>query len=127
MQRLPVSTLLKVTRTLFFVDAALWLVFAVLGTALAATSGDTLRWVLSALMAANAAVLAGFGLRLVPERVRVFDLAILYMVLNAVLSITDQFGVVDALVLAFSLTLLGCAFITRMRILRDGRAAPGEG
>ena len=127
MQRLPVSTLLKVTRTLFFVDAALWLVFAVLGTALAATSGDTLRWVLSALMAANAAVLAGFGLRLVPERVRVFDLAILYMVLNAVLSITDQFGVVDALVLAFSLALLGCAFITRMRILRDGRAAPGEG
>ena len=127
MKKLPVLSLLKVTRTLFFVDAAIWLVFAAWGATLAAFDGDALRWFLSALMAVNAAVLAWFGARLVAGRVRVFDLAILYMALNAVLSITDQFGLVDALILLLSLSALGCTFVTRTRLLQESRAVPGGG
>ena len=127
MKKLPVPDLLKVTRTLFFVDAAIWLVFAVWGAVLAASGGDTLRWFLSALMAANAAALAWFGVRLIPGRVRIFDLAILYMALNAVLSITDQFGLVDALILLLSLSVLGFTIVTRTRLLRERGAAPGGG
>jgi phosphoglycerol transferase MdoB-like AlkP superfamily enzyme len=126
MEKPPISTLLKLTRAFFLVDAVVWVFFAVLSLFLAISDGNALRWVISLLMAGNAAVLTWFGVKLDPERVQLFTLAILYMALNAVLSITDQFGTADALVLFLSLCVMGLSFVTRSRLDQAARTLPVE-
>ena len=59
-------------------------------------------------MLANAAVMIWFGVMIVTGQNWIFFLAILYMALNVVLSITDQFGWIDALILLLNLCVLGC-------------------
>jgi hypothetical protein len=110
------STMLKLTQALFFVNAVVWLIFGVLSLFLAVEVGTGTRWVISLLMIANAAVMFWFGRMIVSGRNKIFFFAILYIALNVVLSITDQFGMIDALILLLNLCLLGLLFVTRQRI-----------
>ena len=118
--------LLKATQSLFFLNAAVWVVFGVLGLFEALDGGSSLRWVLSILMFANAAVMVWLGVVIGSGRKQIFFLAILYMALNVVLSITDQFGWIDALILLLNLIMLGLLFITRTRINRADRVPSGD-
>ena len=113
-----IPTMLKMTQILFFVNAATWLVFGVLGFTQLRTGSSNLRLIYSVLMVANAAVLVWFGVMIVRAQAHIFFLAILYIALNAVLSITDQFGWIDALILFLNLTNLGLLFVTRQRLLQ---------
>lgn len=119
------TNMLKLTRYLFFLNAAAWLFFGVLGFTQAMTSTNDWRLILSVLMVANAAVMLWFGVKIVSGQRWIFFLAILYLALNAVLSITDQFGWIDALILLLNLCLLGLLFITRHRMNQDARASSG--
>lgn len=105
----------KTTQVLFFVNAAVWLVFGVLGF-FRVTGMSNLRLILSILMVANAAVMFGFGLLILRGHPKIYFLAILYVAVNVVLSITDQFGWIDALTLLLNLILLGMLFVTRQRM-----------
>ena len=120
------SKMLKLTQSLFFINAAVWLIFGFLGFMRAVTSTSDLRLILSVLMVANAAVMIWFGVMIVTGRNWVFFLAILYMALNVVLSITDQFGWIDALILLLNLCVLGMLFVTRHRMNQAARASSGE-
>ena len=111
-----IPTMLKMTQILFFVNAATWLVFGVLGFTQLRTGSSNLRLIYSVLMVVNAAVLVWFGVMIVRAQAHIFFLAILYIALNAVLSITDQFGWIDALILLLNLCLLGLLFVTRQRL-----------
>jgi hypothetical protein len=111
---------------MLFLNAAVWLVFGVLSVFRAVEGGSSLRWMQSLLMFANAAVMVWFGVMLESGRNWVFFLAILYMALNVVLSITDQFGWIDALILLLSLIVLGLLFITRQRMKQTGEADLGN-
>jgi hypothetical protein len=113
-----IPTMLKMTQILFFVNAAAWLVFGVLGFTQLRTGSSNLRLIYSVLMVANAAVLVWFGVMIIRAQAHIFFLAILYIALNAVLSITDQFGWIDALILFLNLTNLGLLFVTRQRLLQ---------
>jgi hypothetical protein len=126
MDKYPVTTLLKFTRALFFVDATVWLVFAVLSFLLAVSAGSAMRWVLTLLMGINAGLLAGFGVAIVSGRKPIVTLAIIYVAVNAVLSITDQFGLVDALILCLNLCVLGALFVSAQRMEATARKPPGE-
>jgi hypothetical protein len=53
---------------------------------------------------------------IISGRKGIFYLAILYVAVNVVLSITDQFGLIDALILLLNLCLLGLLFVTRQRL-----------
>lgn len=117
------SKMLKLARSLFFINAAVWLIFGALGFMRAMTSTSDLRLILSVLMIANAAVMIWFGVVIVTGRNWVLFLAILYMALNVVLSITDQFGWIDAIILLLNLSLLGILFITRYRMNQAAREA----
>ena len=120
------SKMLKLTRTLFFFNAAVWLAFGVSSLLFRALDGGSLaRWVITAMMIANAVVMAWFGVMIVSGRKWVFFLAILYMALNVVLSITDQFGWIDAVILLLNLIVLGMLFVTRHRINQTARASSG--
>jgi hypothetical protein len=110
------STLLKLTRVGFFANALVWLILGLLSLVAAAQTGSLTRWIYFALMLANAAVLAWFGAQIISGRKGIFFLATIYVAINAVLSITDQFGLIDALILFLNLTLLGLLFITRQRL-----------
>jgi hypothetical protein len=111
------SSMQKWTRNLFYLNAAVWLAFGLSSLFFRAINdGGLARWVITALMIANAIVMFWFGVMIVGGRNWVFFLAILYMALNVVLSITDQFGWVDAIILLLNLCLLGLLFVTRYRM-----------
>ena len=110
-----VSKILKLTRKLLFVNAGVWLIFGVLGFSRAMTETGNLRFMLSVLMVANAIVMAALGVLISGGGRWVLWGAILYMVLNVVLSITDQFGWVDALILLLNLIILGLLFVVQQR------------
>ena len=117
------TKLLKLTRILLFANAAVWLVFG--GLSFSQAHGMDWRFILSVLMVANALVMIVFGVLLASGRAWVFFLAILYMALNVVLSITDQFGLIDALILLLNLVVLGFLFVTQQR-MKQARAASEE-
>ena len=111
------SSMLKMTRNLFFLNAAVWLAFGISSLFFRAINdGGMVRWVITILMIANAVVMFWFGVMIVSGRNWVFFLAILYVALNVVLSITDQFGWIDAIILLLNLCLLGLLFVVRHRM-----------
>ena len=118
MEKNQIPMMLKLTQIFFFANAVVWLVFAVLGFTQVKTGTSDLRLLYSVLMVANAAVMLWFGVVIVRAQAHIFFLAILYMALNVVLSITDQFGWMDALILFLNLTILGLLFVTRQRLLQ---------
>jgi hypothetical protein len=121
------SKMLKLTRYMFFLNAAVWLAFGVSSLLFRALDGGSLaRWVITAMMIANAIVMIWLGVMIVSGRKWVFFLAILYMVLNVVLSITDQFGWIDAIILILNLVVLGMLFVTRQRMYQAANVPSGE-
>jgi hypothetical protein len=111
-----VRRLLNFTQSMLFLNALVWLIFSVLGFMRFASGSDGWRLVLSGLMLANAAVMFWLGMKIVGAQTRIFFFAILYMALNVVLSITDQFGWYDLGVLLLNLIILGSLFVTRRRL-----------
>jgi hypothetical protein len=111
-----VSTLLKTTQAAFFLNALVWLVFAVMSFSLAFNGAGNWRFVLSTLMVINASIFVGFGFLIRKGQSRVFFLGILYVAVNVVLSITDQFGWFDFGILLLNLIVLGLLFITKHRL-----------
>ena len=127
MENNRITTMLKLTRYAFFLNSAVWLAFGVASLLTRALSnGSPLHWVITILMIANAIVMLWFGVKIVSGQKWIFFLGILYMALNVVLSITDQFGWIDALILLLNLCLLGLLFITRQRMNRDVRTLSEE-
>jgi hypothetical protein len=115
-----ISSTLNLTRIMFFVNAAVWLVFGLASLLSRALVDDSLaRWVITVLMLINAVVMFWFGIKIASGRAWIFFLAILYIAINAVLSITDQFGWIDALILLLNLIILGLLFITRGQMNRE--------
>jgi len=118
------SKMLKLTRYLFFLNAAVWLAFGVSSLLFRALDGGSLtRWVITILMIVNAFVMIWFGVMIVSGRNWVFFLAVLFMAFNVVLSITDQFGWIDAVILLLNLVVLGMLFVTRHRMNRTAVAS----
>lgn len=110
------SNMLNLTRILFFVNAAVWLVFGALSAFQYFENGSPVRLIYAGLMIANAVVMVWFGVMIVTGRNWIFFLGFLYMAVNVVLSITDQFGWIDALILLLNLVILGLLFVTRQRM-----------
>jgi hypothetical protein len=108
MRFLQTESLSKIGRFLFWLGAAVWITFGVFGfVRLGDWSGTQLyvMLVVAILMLVNAAVLAWFGWMIGQEPPRYLRLALLYVFLNLVLSLTDQFGLADFLYLVYCLIL----------------------
>ena len=110
------SKILILTRSLFFINAAVWLIFGALGLMRALANTNDWRMILSVLMITNAAVMAWFGVKIVRAQDHIIFFAIIYMALNVVLSVTDQFGWIDALILLLNLIVLGLLFVAKQRV-----------
>jgi hypothetical protein len=75
-------------------------------------------------MLANALLMAWFGFKLQTGAPGLVFLAIGYTALNALLSVLDQFGLVDLLVLVLDLVLLGMLLVTWRRLLLQASHSP---
>ena len=126
MEKKQLSDLFNLTRLLFFVNAAVWLTFGALSVFQFLDDGSRTRLVYAVLMIANAVVMLWFGGIIITRRNWIFFLAILYVAVNVVLSITDQFGWIDALILLLNLVILGLLFITRQRMRQFETKSSGE-
>lgn len=105
MEGKQISTSLKWTRILFFVNAVVWL-----------TYGGLIRWAITVFMLINGFLMIWFGIVIVKGQPQVFVLAIVYQGLNVVLSFADQFGWVDALILLLNFCLLGSLLVAKHRM-----------
>jgi hypothetical protein len=116
MEKSQNSIILKLTQALFFVNAAIWFLFGAMNLVRVMETGSVARWILTAMMIANAAILVWFGMEIADRQTQLFPLAIVYTAFNVVLSLTDQFGWIDFLILLLNLCLLGLLFVTRHRM-----------
>jgi len=117
-RRARAPTTVIVVQALFFLNAALWIVFGALGLARMVsrpTEPPSIGWIISLLMLANAAVMLWLGWGLGKGRKLFFYLAIPVLVVNSVLSVTDQFGLLDLIALAIDVALLILLIVTRSR------------
>jgi hypothetical protein len=98
----------KILRRLFFFSAAAWVAFGIAGLVrLGIWTGPrlTVMLVVSFLMFGNSIGMAWFGWMIGREPTRYLRLATLFVFLNLVLSLTDEFGLYDFISLVFYLVL----------------------
>jgi hypothetical protein len=107
-------------RILFAVNAVAWILLGIAGVMrlrLAAPVGTGLPWAVAILMFGNAAAMAWFAWALGRRRALWYWAAVALVVANILLSVTDQFGLLDMLVLLVDAVLLILLLAARARFL----------
>ena len=96
---------------LFVLTAGLWLIFGALS--LARFEPSTGKWIITALMFANAALLlfVGWGVR--AGKHGFYYLALAVLGINLLLTVTDQFGLLDLIYLVVAGVLFALLIVTR--------------
>ncbi len=102
--------------TLFVVNAAIWIALGI-STLVRMEDQEAMAWVLAGLMFGNAGAMLLSGWGLGKETRGFFYLAVAVLAVNIVLSVTDEFGLFDLIVLLIDLVLLALLIATRTRYL----------
>lgn len=109
----PLNSLLA---TLFVINAAIWIAFGT-STLVRMEGQGVVAWVLAVLMFGNAGAMLLSGWGLAKQKGSFFYLAVAVLAVNIVLTITDEFGPFDLIVLLIDLALLVLLIETRARYL----------
>ncbi|HEY3310935.1 MAG TPA: hypothetical protein VGK00_04770 [Anaerolineales bacterium] len=107
----------RIAQVLFFINAALWLALAsqrIFMPEVDASLDEPIgRGILAVLLFGNAALMVWCGLML-GKRLRLyFYIAVMVLVINVILTVTDQIRLADLLTLLVDLALLGILSLTR--------------
>ena len=70
-----ISIMLKLTQALFFMNALIWFLFSVANLVRVMETGSAIRWILTAMMIANAVILVWFGVTIANKHAQIFFLA----------------------------------------------------
>ena len=114
---------------LFFILAAIWLLFGILSLirmANDATDQTITLWVVAVLVVANAGAMLVAGLGLGSGHRLFYYFALVLLAANLVLTVTDQFGIFDLATLLIDAAVLVLLLVTRKRYLSTGSANRGE-
>ena len=108
----------KIAQSLFLLNAAIWLAFGIASLARMGSRPSApviTLWIIAVLMFGNvgAMLLSGAGLGKRQKRWYYFALAVL--IVNIILTVTDEFGFFDLVTLVIDLVLLGFLIATRQR------------
>jgi hypothetical protein len=127
MSRQPLSV--SVTLGLILVNAAFWLVFAILvaAGAIGSIPAGIIRWVMAVLALGCSGVLAGLAILLRWRNRLAFCFGVALMAVVALLSIADDFGLPDLATLLISLISFGLLLKDRAWYLRRCDDPPKEG
>jgi hypothetical protein len=115
----------KAARLLFFANAIIWLAFAVatlVNSSDGSPNGVLGANILAGLMLGNAAAMLLAGLGLGRQNRLFFYFAVLVLVVNIFLTLSDQFGVYDFITLLIDGFLLGLLLATRSYHLKKAEA-----
>ena len=106
---------------LFFLNAAIWLVFGVVSVIrLAGNAGQGVAAVVVAILIfGNAGAMALSGALLGKRRLLFYFFALAVLVVNVLLTFTDQVGALDWITFALDLVLLGIMIVARRQFLGD--------
>ncbi len=110
----------RLAQVMFYVNGAIWVVFG--STAILTLLGNregpaSLLWLIAILMFGNAGMLIWVGRRLATKSQTAYILALLVLGVNIVLGVTDQFGFLDAVMLAFNAGLFLLLIAWRSKFL----------
>ena len=107
-----------VAQALFFLNAAIWSLFGVASLVRIANRNPDHAitvWIIAMLMFGNAGAMLWAGVGIGKQQKRFFYLAVAVLAINIILTVTDQFGLLDLITLIFDLVLLGLLIATRKR------------
>ena len=114
------KTSMNVARWGFVILGVIWFLFGVYSM-IRITGGSTslsnFGWIIAGLMFVNGAVLIWIGWGLREARRFYFYLALLVLVGNILLTITDEFGIFDLVTLIIAISLLILLLVTRSKYL----------
>ena len=105
-----------ITQWLFFLNACIWLVFAVNGILRLANSSNIpliAIWVVTILMFGNAGAMLLTGLWLGQQSRWAYYLALVILFINILLTFTDQVGFYDILTVLLDFIIVGLLFFDR--------------
>jgi hypothetical protein len=122
-----------VARALFAVNGAAWILLGIVSLVrLASADGTGVPWIVAVLMFGNAAALAWLAWVLGKRRTVWYLVAVAVLAVNILLSVTDEFGLLDLVVLLADGALLILLLAARTRFLpvqthkTDGEAMTHE-
>jgi hypothetical protein len=104
--------------TLFVVNAVIWIALGI-STLVRIEGQGVVAWVLAGLMFGNAGAMFLSGWGLYQEKKGFFYLAVAVLVVNILLTVTDQFGLFDLIILLIDLVLLVLVIAARTKFLAD--------
>ena len=116
---------MRLAQGLFALNAVIWLVFGIVSVVrIAGNAGQGVTAVVVAvLMFGNAGAMALSGALLGQRRLLFYLLALAVMVVNIVLTFTDQVGALDWITFALDLVLVGILIVSRKEFV-GGRRGP---
>ena len=108
----------RVAQALFFLNAVIWLVLGVVSL-VRMTNGNPdhtiTAWIVAILMFGNAGAMLWSGVGIGKQQKRFYYLAVAVLIVNIILTVTDQFGILDLITLVIDLALFGLLIATRKR------------
>ena len=114
------NTAVSIVQILCYLHGAIWLVLATITAVRGLSEWDETpagMLVSALLMLGNAAVFAWVGFKISERRIGVYLLALAILFINLFLTVTDQLGTIDIIVLLISLSTLILLMIKRKSIL----------
>jgi hypothetical protein len=106
-------------QTGFYLNAAIWLSFGVWSLIRIMNQNPeqgTTTWIVALLMFGNVGAMLICGAGIGTGRVVFYYLAIFVLVVNIILTLTDQFGIFDLITLLIDLILLGILITSGIRL-----------
>ena len=114
----------RVAQALFFTNAAIWLVFGGVSLVRMGSSGPDFlitAFIVAVLMFGNVGAMLVSGVGIGTRRMLFYCLAIVVLVINVLLTFTDQVGAFDIITVVIDLVALGLLIATRKLYSRPGR------
>lgn len=113
----PAPRPVRAARALFYVNGAFWLVVAVYSVirqpAGASANPALVAWVIAILMLGNAAAMQWLGWGIGRQNRRFYVLGIVWLAINILLTLTDEFGLYDLLILVLNAGTLALLIAAR--------------
>jgi hypothetical protein len=128
MTKMPASV--SAALVLLLLNALVWLAFAVIvaaGVHPSIPGGDQVRWTMAILSLLTAGVLSGLCVFLRKRNRVAYYLTLGLLLVTSFLTVTDQFGLSDLIVLAIMVVPLGLLIKDRAWYLQRETHLPGQG
>jgi MFS family permease len=116
---------ITLAQVLFFLNAAVWLFFLILFLSDQVSPGDSIStWVIPILMVGNILAMLVCGIGLGKRKRRMYYLSLAVILVNIILTVTDQVGLFDYLTLLLDLVILTLLIASYKAFSHPSRTQP---